>query len=144
MDMKRVVIGAVVGGVTLHILAFLTFGMALAGYEDVFRGTPAAFRDVPLEWSFALGDLALGTLVALGVIARGATSLASGFITGAVIGFLVWFGVNFITYGGTMLWTPTAIVVGTVVGSIIIGLTGAVVVAVLARVPRSAAIRPAE
>ena len=145
MDMKRVVIGTIVGAVTLHVVGYLIFGIALVDFGLANRGSATgAHRDLPLRWFFALGDLSLAALLTLGIVIRGAPTIAKGLVTGAVIGFLVWFGANFILYGYANVWNLTATIVGTLASTIQYGIAGAVVAAVLARVPKSASVRPAE
>ena len=144
MDMKRLVIGTIVGGVTLHAVGYLIFDVAIADYYIANRATPSAFRDVPMQWALALGNLALGTLITLGVLTRGsAPTLAGGFVVGAVIGFLAWFHVDFVIYSYTNLWNFPIPIVDPLLEIIHAGVTGAVIAAVLARVPAGATVRTA-
>jgi hypothetical protein len=145
MDTKRIVIGTLVGAVTLHVMGFLIFGLALVDFGMANRGPATdAFKEPQLRWAFALGDLALATLVTLAIVIRGVPTIAGGVVTGAVVGCLVWFGVSFIQYGYLNVWNLTATIVGPLCSTIQYGIAGAVIAAVLARVPRSAAMRPAE
>jgi hypothetical protein len=145
MDMKRLVIGTIVGAITVHIIGYLIFDIAVADYYASNRGTPAAFRDMPIQWSLVLGNVAMALLITLGIESRGnAPTLVSGFVTGAVIGFLVWFHVDYVMYSYTNLWTFNVTAVDPLLEIVHGGITGAVIAAVLARVPKGAAIRPAE
>ena len=139
MDTKRLVIGTIVGAVMMRLVGYLIFDVAAAGFyaADAVAGT---FRDAYLEWAIALGNLSLAALVTLGIESRaGAPTLTTGLMTGAVIGFLVWFGVDFILYGITNVWGLASTIVDPFLSAINIGIAGAVVAAVLARIPKAAA-----
>lgn len=145
MDTKRILVGALVGAVTLHVVGYLIFGIALVDFGLANRGSATgAFRDPQLRWFFALGDLTLATLLTLGIIIRGVPTIAGGVVTGAVVGLLAWLGVSLITYGYANLWNLTATIVFPLFSAIQYGVAGAVIAAALARVPKSATIRPAE
>jgi hypothetical protein len=145
MDIKRVVVGAIVGGITLHIIGYLIFDIAVADYYMANRATPAAFRDAPILWSLVLGNFAFATLITLGVAVRpGEPAMGSGFVTGAVVGFLGWFHFDFATYAYTNLWNFPIAIVDPLLEVVHAGITGAVIASVMAMVPKGAAIRPAE
>ena len=145
MDMKRIAVGAVVGVVALQVAGFLLFQVALF---DFFLGhrsaVPGAFKEPALYLAFALGDLMLAIFLSLAIVVRDVPTVAAGAVTGAVTGFLVWLGVDLITYGYANLWSLTATVLFPVFGALQWGIAGAAIAAVLARVPASSAIRPAE
>jgi len=65
-------------------------------------------------------------------------------VTGAVIGFVVWFHADFIMYGFTNVWNLTLTIVDPPLSAITRGIAGALIAAVLARVPKGSAVRPAE
>ena len=139
--MKRIVIGTLVGVVTLHAVGYLMFDLATVGFYAANDAAAANFsRDVNLQWSIGLGNLALAALLALCIASRaGAPTIAGGLMTGAVIGFLVWFGVDFTFYGYQSRWNLPLTVIDPLLAAIQFGIAGAVVAAVLARVPRAAA-----
>jgi len=138
MDTKRLVIGTIVGGVTLYLAGYLIFELATADFYAANAAT-GLYRDAPLQWATALGSLSLAALVTLGVASRAdAPTVAAGFVTGAVIGFLLWFGVDFIRYGNSDRWNLTLTIVDPLLELIRNGIVGAAIAAVLARVPKVA------
>jgi uncharacterized membrane protein len=144
MDMKRIVIGTLVGGVTYYVVGYLIFVVGLADlYAANLGSASGVYRDAPLQWAVSLGSLSLAALITLGVESRGAPTIATGFIAGAVIGFLLWFGVDFIRYGNANVWNLTLTIIDPLLEVIRNGIAGAVIAAVLARVPKSAGIQPA-
>jgi len=146
MDMKRLAIGTLVGAVTLHIIGYLMFDLATASFYQANNAAAATFtRDVNLQWSIGLGNIALGALLALCIGARASVpTVASGLTAGALIGFLVWFGVDFTLYGYESRWNLMLTIIDPLLAAIQFAIAGAVVGVALARVPRGATIRAAE
>ena len=146
MDMKRLAIGTIVGAVTLHIVGYLMFDLATTDFYDANNSAAANFaRGDNLQWSIGLGNLALGALLSLCFANRaGASTMGGALMTGAVLGFLVWFGVDFTLYGYESRWTLMLTIVDPLLAAIQFAIAGAVVAAVLARVPKGATVRPAE
>jgi len=145
MDMKRIIIGTIVGAVTLHIVGYLMFDLATAAFYQANNAASATFtRPVNLQWSIGLGNLALGALLALCTSARASVpTVSGGLIAGAVLGFLIWFGVDFTLYGYESRWNLMLTIIDPLLAAIQFAVAGAVVAAVLARVPKSAGIQPA-
>jgi len=140
MDMKRIVIGTLVGVVTLHAVGYLMFDLATAGFYDANDAAAANFnRDVNLQWSIGLGYLYLAALLTFVLVSRaGVLTIGTGAAIGAVVGFLVWAGVDFIRYGYEDRWNLTLTIIDSLLGAVQTGIGGAVIAAVLARVPKSA------
>ncbi|MHC4067447.1 MAG: hypothetical protein ACYSUI_23495 [Planctomycetota bacterium] len=139
MDAKRFVIGTLVGAITLYVVGNLIWGLTFAGFfaANVGSATGVA-RDAQLVWAVALGNLALAALVTLAVGTRtGSATVAGGFKIGAIVGFLVWFGVDFIHYGLTNVFNLTATVVDPLLELIHAGIAGAVIAAVLGKIAES-------
>ena len=145
MDTKRIVIGTIVGAIALHIVGYLMFDLATVEFYNANNAAAANFqRGVNLQWSIGLGNLALGALLALCIGNRtSASTIGGGLVSGAVIGFLVWFGVDFTLYGYESRWTLMLTIIDPLLAAIQFAIAGAVVAAVLARVPGNAGIQPA-
>ena len=144
MDMKRLAIGTIVGGIAYFVVGYLIFQLAAADFYAANR-PPGFNRESPIMWAVVLGSFGLGLLLTLGILSReGMLTIAGGLVTGAVYNFLVWFGIDFIMYGGQAGRNLTLAVIDPLLELIRGALAGAVIGAVLARVPRGAAIRPAE
>jgi len=133
MITKRVAAGALAGGVMLSALLplfVLAFGDFLAANAGSASGVP---RSVNLWWAVALGNLSLAMLLTLAVSWAGASSTLGGFRIGATVGFLLWFGIDFVQYGLTNLSNLTATIVDPVLSTIPFGIAGAAIVAVIGR-----------
>jgi len=145
MDMKRLVIGTIVGAVILHVTGYLIFDVAAADFYNANRGPADAYRDLPMQLPLAVANLAYGALLTLGIMSRnGAPSLAGGAIVSAVIGYLVWLHADLVFYSYMTTRPLPVVIVDPLLEIVHAGIGGAVIAAVLARVPKGAAIQPAE
>lgn len=135
MDKKRIVIGTVVGGIAMYVLGYLIFELAFGGfYARNVGSATVVLRETPLQWAVALGSLALAALVTLAIETRpGPLTIGKGFSTAAVVGFLLWFGVDFLRYGATNVPNLTRTLVDPVLEFVRTGAVGAIVAATLTR-----------
>jgi len=135
MDAKRFVIGTLVGGITLHVLGYLIFVLMFGAFFAANQGSATGVnRDVVLQWALALGNLSLAALVTLAVTGwPGTVTIGKGFKVGALVGFLVWFGVDFIHYAIFNLSNLAGTLVDPLLEIVHTGITGAVIAAVLGR-----------
>jgi hypothetical protein len=145
VDTKRLVIGTVVGAVVLHALGYLIFDVAAAGFYAANQGpATGAWRDFPTQWPLVVANLAYGALLTLGVLSTDrALTVARGALVSAVIGFLVWLHADFVFYAYTTIRPLPVAIVDPLLEIVHAGVSGAVIAAVLARVPRGATVRPA-
>jgi hypothetical protein len=145
MDMKRLAIGTIAGAVTMYAVQYVMFDVATPDFYAANNAAASIYREVNLQWSIALGCLSLSALLAFVLVSRaGALTIGAGAVIGAIVGFLVWAGVDFIFYGYENRWNLTLTIVDPLLGAIQYAIVGAIIAAVLARVPKDAAIRPAE
>lgn len=139
MNTKQVVTGMVVGGITMFVVGYLIFVLAMGGFYEANEGSATGLaRASTLWWAIALGTLSLATLVTLAVGWSGAKSAGQGFRIGAIVGFLVWFGVDFILYGNLNISTINIPLVDPLLGIVRTGIGGAVIATVLDRGATSA------
>jgi hypothetical protein len=135
MDTKRILIGTVVGGIAMYVVGYLIFELAFGRFYATNVGSATGVaRETGLQWAVALGTLSVAALVTLAVESRtGTLTIGKGFSTGAVVGFLVWFGVDFIRYGLTNVPNLTRTIVDPLLEFVRTGVGGAIIAAVLAR-----------
>ncbi len=135
MDTKRFLVGTLVGGITMYIMGYLIFTLAFADFYAANTGSATGvIRESQLFWAVALGHLALAALVTLAIGSRsGSLKVVDGLKVGAVVGFLVWFGVGFIFYGALNIRNLTATIVDPLLEIVRTGIGGAVIAAVLRR-----------
>jgi len=107
MDTKRLLIGAVVGGVVLFAVGFLFWGLLFAGFFES-QQPEGLVRESPIYWSGIVGALLFGALLTLVVHWTRAESVVDGFKIGALVGLLLWGGVDLILYSNFNFATLTA------------------------------------
>jgi hypothetical protein len=136
MDAKRLVLGTLVGALTLSATGYVIFGIAFPGFFSNFMNAGAATgveRRPLLLWAVALAMLSYGLLLTLAITSRtGAPSVRAGITTGAVVSFLVWFTADFMLYGisyvgdlrGTLIDPLLELVAGAIAGGVIAAVLG--------------------
>ncbi len=131
----RIMVGTVVGAVVITVQAGLFFGVLFA---DFFAGSlPAEFaginRAAPNFPVIFVADLLYaGMLAVLFVVARVST-FSRGAALGMLIGFLVVLHFDLISSATTYLTTPASIALNVGLSTVMSGLGGGVVAAVLGR-----------
>jgi hypothetical protein len=141
MDPKRILIGTLVGGVAMYVLGYLVFELAFGEfYARNVGSATGVVRETGIQWAVALGSLSLAALVTLALESRpGPLTIGTGFTTAAVVGFLLWLGIDLLRYGGTNVPNLTRTLVDPVLEIFRNGAVGAIVAAVLTRIPRPVA-----
>ncbi len=136
MDIKRFIIGTVVGGITLYILGYLIFDLALAEFYAANAGSATGLvKDPQVIWAIALGTLSYAALLAFAIGTRAdSTTIVEGLKIGAIVGFLMWFGADFIFYGIFNISNLTLTLVDSLLELIRGGITGAVIATVLGKI----------
>jgi uncharacterized membrane protein len=139
MDPKRFVGGTLVGTITMYLVGYLIFDLSAASFYAANRSSDLA-RDPAILWATILGTASLAALMTLAVAhATKPLTVPGGAKVGAVVGFLVWFGVDFIRFGGTDYWTLTLTIVDPLLEIVRGGIAGAAIASVLAMMARSTA-----
>jgi hypothetical protein len=141
MDTRRLLIGTLVGGIAMYVLGYLIFEAAFGGFYAANVGSASGVtREASLQWAVVLGSLALGALITLAIESRpGPRTIGMGFMTGAAVGFLLWFGVDFLRYGMTNVPNLARTIVDPLLEIVRNGACGAIIVAALNRTAGRAA-----
>lgn len=90
-------------------------------------------RESPILWASAVDNLTLAALFTIAIIKTGASSVADGAKVGAITGFLVWFGVDFIHYANTNIDNLTATLADPALELVRTAIVGAGIAMVLAK-----------
>jgi hypothetical protein len=145
MDIKRIVIGTIVGAVALHASGYLIFDVLAADFYAANQGpATGAFRDFPMQGPLALANLAYAALLMLGLLGRdGAPTIGRGIVVSGIIGFLAWAHADLVHYAYMTTRPLPVVIVDPLLELVHAGLSGAVIVAVLSRVLATAAARAA-
>lgn len=136
MDTRRLATGTLVGGVILYVVGYLIFDLMFADFYAANAGSATGVaRDPQLVWAVALGSLSYAALVTLAIGSRaGSSNIGAGLKIGAVVGFLLWFTVDFILYGVTNVANLTRAVVDPLLELVRGGIAGAVIAVVFGKI----------
>ncbi len=136
MDIKRFIIGTVVGGIALYILGYVMFNLAFADFFAANAGSATGmWKDPQVMWAIAVGTLSYAALITLAIETRaGSTTIVEGLKVGAIVGFLMWFGADLIIYGIWNVWNLTAAIVDSLLELVRGGIGGVVIAAVLGKI----------
>jgi hypothetical protein len=139
MNLRRFAIGTLVGGITVFVIGIATFSFApLIGFFDYAMNAGAAVgvaRSPQLLWAVALASLSYGALVTLAIVDRPrASSVGAGLVTGAIVGFLLWFTADFMLYGVSNVGNLTSTAVGPLIELVPGAAAGGVIAAVVGKV----------
>ena len=134
MMIKRFVAAVAAGSVTMLLVGVLLYGFVFAGlFREGALTLPGVMKQKPEILWILLGQVGFGVLLALVVSWRGATSVAKGAWTGALVGFLMAVGYDFAQYGTTNLWTLKATLVDPFITAALVASGGGVIGLVLGR-----------
>ena len=136
MDIKRLIIGTVVGGITLYILGYVIWDMLFAEFYAANAGSATGVvKDPQAIWALALGTLSYAALLTLAIETRAdSATIVDGLKIGALVGFLMWFAADFIIYGVWNLSSLTTTIVDPLLELIRAGISGAVIAGVLGKI----------
>ena len=134
MDMKRIMTGAVVGGIAMFAAGYLIWDVLFLDFYEANAG-PAEnlWRDAPVWWAVILGTLSLATLVTAIIEKCDDLSIVNGFKWGGLIGLMVWLGVDMILYGYSNFNSLTTALVDPALEFVRTGIGGAAIAMVLAK-----------
>lgn len=137
MDTRRLVTGTLVGGIVLYVVGYLIFDLAFGNFYAANAGSATGVaRDSQLVWAVALGSLSYAALITLAIGSRGrSTTIGTGVKIGAVVGFLLWFTVDFILYGVSNVANLTRTMVDPPLELVRGGIAGGVIALVLRKIP---------
>ena len=139
MGAKRFVVGTLVGGMVLYAVGYVIFTRAFAAFYAANAGSATGVdRGGELFWAVALANLAYAGLVMFAIGNRvDSLSVGEGATIGAIVGFLLWCTADFVVYGTTNIANLTRTVVDPLLEIVHGGIGGAVIAAVLRKMPAS-------
>ncbi|TFG66055.1 MAG: hypothetical protein E4H28_02880 [Gemmatimonadales bacterium] len=89
MDMKKLMTGAVVGGIVMMGLGYLIWEVLFANYFSAWDSG----NDM-IWWSAAAGSVVLAMLLTMWLDKSGAKAWMDAAKSGAILGFTLWLGLN--------------------------------------------------
>ena len=137
MDTKRFVVGTLVGGVVLYAAGYVIFTKAFADFYAANGGSATGVdRGGEIFWAVALASVTYAALMMFVIGNRvGSLSIGGGAAIGAIVGFLLWCTADLVIYGTTNIASMTRTVVDPLLEIVHGGIGGAVIAAVLNKMP---------
>lgn len=130
MDIKKLLTGGIVGGILFFALGYLIYGNLLTGFMQKHPGTASgvdrAMEDIQFLY-LAIGNLAMGFLLAYIFVRSNVNSMAAGLFTGGVVGALVSVGADCVMYATTNVISKTAMAADVAAMTVMCAIVGAVV-----------------
>ncbi len=130
MNMKKILIGGIAGGVAFFLLGWLCYGILFKDLMAAGAGTATGVERTDEEMNLAaifIGNLMWGFLFSIVFSWSKHDGLMSGLFMGAVVGLLMNGGSDFIMYGTSNLMTMTGTLIDIAVGTVLSTLAGGVI-----------------
>jgi len=132
VNTKQLTVGIVVGTIVSMIVGYIIWDVLVADFFASNMGSATGvMRDTQLLWAVIIGTVGYTALIALALNTQsGEPTIMGGLKIGAIVGFLVWFSVDFILLGIMNVNTLTVAIVDPILEAIRAGVTGAAIAAV--------------
>lgn len=135
MDIKKLAIGGIVGGILFFLLGWLIYGMLLMDFMKNHPGVVSGYNKAEPDMLYlAIGNLISGLLMAYIFTRAGVNTLMSGLITGLVVGLLMATSMDCIMYATTNLVSKNMMMADVLASTAMSAVTGAVVGLVLGKI----------
>jgi len=132
MDLKKLIIGGIVAGILYFLLGWLIYGMLLTNFMNNHTGVAGnIMKTEPDMLYLAIGNLAMGFLLAYVFVKSNISSMAGGFITGAVLGLLMSVGYDCMIYATTTTLSKTAMAADVAAATVMTAVVGAITAMVM-------------
>ena len=134
MDIKKLLMGGIVAGILFFLLGWLLYGNLLANFFATHPGTATGVNRDQKDIQFlylAIGNLSLGFLMAYIFVKSNVNSIASGLVTGGIVGLLLSVGFECVMYATTNIASKKAVLADVCTMTVMWAITGAIVGAVM-------------
>lgn len=129
MDIKKLLIGGIVGGILYFGLGYLVYGNLLFNFMKNHPGATVTGVDRTMEefqfMYLTIGNLAMGFLLAYIFVKGNINALAGGIVTGAIVGLLISVGFDSMMYATTNIVSKTAMAADVCAYTVISAVVGA-------------------
>ena len=135
MDIKKFLIGTLVGGVVFFFLGYLIYGMMLSSFFAAHAGSSSgemkSMEDI-VWWALICGNLASGALLTYIFLKwANVTSFGTGASAGAGIGFFMALSMDLIRFGTSNSFDLTASLTDVAVATVMAAVAGGAIGAAL-------------
>lgn len=134
MDIKKLLIGGIVGGIAFFLLGWLIYGMLLMDFMNNHTGTAGNVNraETDMQWLYLIiGNLAQGFMLAYIFVKANVTKVGDGIVTGAIVGLLVSVAFDCIMYATTTIISKTAMAADVAAATVMVAVVGAITAIVM-------------
>ena len=134
MDIKKLFLGGIAGGVAFFLLGWLIYGMLLMNFMADHTGTAVNLMRPEGDMLFlylVIGNLAQGFLIAYILLKGNVNTMAGGIVTGAIVGLLSAVSIDCITYATSTTISKTAMAADVAAATVMTAIVGGIVGMVL-------------
>lgn len=134
MDIKKLVVGGIVGGILFFFLGWLLYGMLLMDFMNNNPGVVSGYsKETPDFLYLAIGNLLSGFMMAYIFIKANIKTLMGGLIMAAVVGLLFSASYDTSIYATTNLFSKKMMLADVLASVVIWAVSGAIVGLVLGK-----------
>jgi len=131
MDIKKLFLGGIIGGIVYFFLGWLVWGKLLMSFM-MEHTNPHAIDIMRPEagmvwWAMIVGNIAMGFFISFLLLKSNINDAIGGFMTAAIAAVFLSVGMDCIMYAQMKLYGTVGIAVDVVAATIVAGITGAVV-----------------
>jgi hypothetical protein len=131
MNIKKLLIGGIVGGIVYFFLGWLAYGKLLADYFSKHPGLVMGInRSQPILLYLVIGNLLSGFLLSYVFVKSKVSTLGAGLVTGGIIGFLLTSATDSIVYATMLVFSRSAILADVITFTTLSAITGAIIGAI--------------
>ena len=128
MDIKKLLIGGIIGGILFFLLGWLIYGNLLMTFMKNNPGTATGVDRTEMDFMYlVIGNLASGFLMAYIFMKANVNSLSNGLVTGGIIGVLMAVAYDATMYGVTNILSKKAMMADVLASLVISAVVGAIV-----------------
>jgi hypothetical protein len=130
MDIKKLLIGGIVGAVAFFLLGWLIYGMLLTDFMNNHPGTVSGVNRTQNEIEFLyliIGNLAMGLLLAYIFIKGNVNGMAAGMVAAGIVGLLFAVGYDCMMYATTNIISKKAMAADVAAVTVMWAIAGAIV-----------------
>jgi hypothetical protein len=128
MDIKKLFIGGIAGGVAFFLLGYLIYGNLLMNFMNSHTGAAGNIsRPEPDFMYLIIGNLAVGFLLAYIFIKANVNTVTGGIITGGIVGLFMSVGYDCMIYATTTTISKTAMAADVAASTVMTAVTGGII-----------------
>lgn len=130
MNTKKILIGAIVGGIVYFLLGYLFYGKLLTDFFAKNAGSATGVNramDQFVWWSLIVGNLFMGLLLSYVFVKSNVRSVSAGLTTGFVVGLFSSASYDFVAYATSNLMNTTGLLGDVATFAVMSAIAGAVI-----------------